>query len=210
MVSLQGKLPANTKRLKLSAGFEIHWDRIALFNAAAVDQVRITQLKPARSDLHWRGFSPFKTLPWNQPQTPDYAQVLGAPKWRLTPEGWCTTYGPVDPLLERKDNSLVLLNGGDELTLDFAASELPPLQEGFRRDYYLFTVGWDKDADFHVSTGWTVGPLPYHGQNDQAYGKVIHPEIENAPWARQFNRRYVGSLTLDRPPRKQDKQNHNN
>jgi hypothetical protein len=71
------------------------------------------------------------------------------PKWRIQPPGWCTRYGDVRELVERRDNALVLINGGDELTLAFAADRLPPKPAGVRRGFVLFSSGWDKDSDFH-------------------------------------------------------------
>lgn len=201
LVDLTGKLPKNVKRLKLTAGFEIHWDRIALFSPSANDTPLITRLDPANSDLHWRGYSIFKDLPWTHPLTPDYEKVQGKPHWRITPEGWCTRYGPVGDLVKNKDNALALVNGGDELTLNFDASKLPPIKPGHVREFFLLSVGWDKDSDFHVSRGWTVGPLPYHGQNDQAYGEQSNPAVESAEWVRRYNTRYVGPLTLNRSPK---------
>ncbi len=41
---------------------------------------------------------------------------------RRTPAGWCTRYGPVDELVGDRKDSLVLLNGGDELALSFKAA----------------------------------------------------------------------------------------
>lgn len=201
-VDLTGKLPVGTQRLKITAGFEIHWDRIALFQRAEQPTVAISKLKPTRTDLHWRGFSEFRDLPWTQPLTPEYTNVFGAPKWTITPSGWCTRYGPVDELIAGKDNALALLNGGDELTLDFDAASLPELKPGYSREFFLFTVGWDKDSDFHVARGWTVGPLPFHGQNDQTYGHREFEQIETAPWTKVYNTRYVGPLTLKRAPGK--------
>jgi len=66
------------------------------------------------------------------------------------------------------------------------------------RDFFLFTVGWDKDADFHVARGTTVEPLPYHGMDDQLYGTLDRPEAERDWWTKKYNTRWVGPLTLNR------------
>ena len=124
IVDLAGKLPAGTKRLRLATAFEIHWDRIALFERRDNSQTRITVLPPTRTDLHGRGISEFERLPWFLPRTPDYAKVHPYANWTLTPAGWCTRYGAVDELIAARDNALALLNGGDELTLEFATAAL--------------------------------------------------------------------------------------
>ncbi|MGE3311464.1 MAG: FG-GAP-like repeat-containing protein, partial [Limisphaerales bacterium] len=113
---LSNRLPKGTKRLRLSAGFEIHWDRIALAENAGESTTRIQRIEPTRTDLHWRGYSEFQDLPPTQPLSPDYARVRSWPDWRITPSGWCTRYGAVDELTAQRDGGLVLLNGGDELT----------------------------------------------------------------------------------------------
>jgi hypothetical protein len=52
---------------------------------------------------------------------------------------------------------------GDELTVRYDASLLPPLAEGFARSFVLYTDGWVKDADLNTRESASVGPLPYHG-----------------------------------------------
>jgi len=201
LVDLTGKLPAGSRRLRLSTAFEIHWDRIALFERADDAGTKIARLNPDVANLHWRGFSEMEERPWYFPLTPDYWKVRQTPNWRITPSGWCTRYGDVRELVERRDDALVLLNGGDELTLDFAAGHLPPAPEGWVRDFFLYTSGWDKDADFHCEKGWLVEPIPWHGMDDQRYGKQERPVIDGDWWIKKYNTRWVGPLTLKRAER---------
>jgi len=156
----------------------------------------VTRLVPGRSELHWRGFSELNSQGSDVPLMPQYDLVQATPPWRRTPFGWCTRYGPVDELVKEKDNRLVLLNGGDELALSFAADKLPPKCDGFERDFFLYVVGWDKDADFHVGQGWHVEPLPFLGMEDQAYGRQMRPAELNDSWIAKYNTRWVGSLVL--------------
>jgi hypothetical protein len=161
----------------------------------------VTRLTPDRADLHWRGFSEMQDLPDDQPLSPAYERVRQNPPWRITPSGWCTRYGDVKELVERRDNALALLNGGDEVTLAFAASRLPPRQPGAVRDFFLYSSGWDKDSDFHVELGWLVEPLPWHGMDDQRYGQEPRPAHLDDRWIGKYNIRWVGSRTLDRERR---------
>jgi hypothetical protein len=195
LVDLAGKLPAGTRRLRLSTAFEIHWDRIALFERRDNAETRMTRVAPTRSDLHWRGYSEFELWPWYLPRTPSYTNVLSTAPWTITPRGWCTRYGAVDELIAGTDNALALLNGGDELTLEFATASLPPKPAGTMREFFLYTVGWDKDADFHCELGWQVEPLPWHGMDDQAYGRQERPSFPNDDWMRKYNTRWVGPYT---------------
>ena len=200
LVNLEKKLPADARRLRLTTAFEIHWDSAALGEKAA-EQSHQTTLLPDRTDLHWRGFSKHAPLPDYLPLTPEYDKVEFAPPWRRTPAGWCTRYGAVDELVQDRDDALVLLNGGDELALSFNADRLPPKPAGFERHFFLYVVGWDKDADFHVAEGWRVEPLPFLGLDDQAYGRQTRPSGRSDGWMSKYNTRWVGPMTLSQKPK---------
>jgi hypothetical protein len=200
LVDLERKLPAGARRLRLSMAFEMYWDSAVLCEKAAAEQNQVTCLDPDRAELRWHGYGEFLPLPPDQPLTPDYDQVQVAPSWRRTPAGWCTRYGPVNDLIREKDDALALLNGGDEVALSFRAEGLPPLPQGLVRDYFLYVVGWDKDADFHVGQGWNVEPMPFLGMDDQAYGHLSPPGNVNQAWKARYNTRWIGSLVLGRKP----------
>jgi Flp pilus assembly protein TadD len=196
MIDLAGKLPAGAKRLRLSTAFEIHWDRIALLERDDSARFRETRVLPTTADLHWRGTSEYEDLPWFVPVTPAYNKVRPIAPWLITPAGWCTRYGDIRELVVKKDNALVILNCGDELTLNFDGNQLPPKRPGDVRDFFLFTSGWDKDADYHVAGGQTIEPIPWHGMDDQLYGRQKRPVIDGDWWIEKYNTRWVGPLTL--------------
>lgn len=198
LVDLTSRLPAGARRLKLSTAFEIHWDRIALLEKAPESLARQTWVRPASTDLHWRGYSVYEDRPWYEPLTPDYGRVVQKPAWRMAVTGWCTRYGPVDDLLARRDEAFVLVNGGDELTLSFDSGSLPGREGGQVREFFLYTDGWEKDADFHVQLGNQVEPWPWHGMDDQRYGVEIRPAFSSDGWAQRYNTRWVAPLALDR------------
>jgi tetratricopeptide (TPR) repeat protein len=202
VVDLTGKLPEETLRLRLSTAFEIHWDCIALFDRRDNSETRVTMLSPTKADLHWRGYSEFEDLPWFLPLTPNYARVNSTANWIITPTGWCTRYGAVDELIVSRDNALALLNGGDELTLRFAADRIPRKPAGAVRDFFFYSVGWDKDADFHCELGYQVEPSPWHGMDDRRYGHQPRPVFENDEWMERFNTRWVGPYTLTKRDRR--------
>jgi hypothetical protein len=104
----------------------------------------------------------------------------------------------VEDLIRKSDEALVLLNGGDELSVSFPASQLPPKPAGFVRDFFLHVAGWDKDADFHVGQGWRVEPLPFHGMDDQAYDRLERPPGLDDGWIEKYNTRWVGPMILSR------------
>jgi len=200
LVELAGALPEGAGRLRLSMGYELHWDRLALFEKADSSLARTVALQPVSAHLRWRGFSETADLPWDQPITPLYDRVRPTTALDLLPSGWCTRYGEVTELVTARDNALVLVNGGDELTLRFPSSAVPPLSAGLRRAFFLHACGWDKDSDFHVRHGTTIAPLPWHGMDDQRYGDEPRPALTNDAWMTRYNTRWVGPRFLARQP----------
>ena len=196
LVDLEGKLETGTRRLRLTEAFEIHWDRIALMEKKPNASTRISFITSSEADLHFRGFSPLKDLPPDWPLTPDYDMVSANSYWTITPGGWCTRYGDVSELIASRDEGLVLLNGGDELSLKFAVSSLPPKPPGSLRDFFLYTDGWDKDSDFHVVAGTQVEPLPFHGMRDQIYGQEKRPQFPSDELHQKYNTRWVEGRVL--------------
>ena len=200
LVDLENKLPPGVRQLRLTTAFEIYWDSAVLCELADPGQNRETRISPSLANLRWRGFSQFMTLPSWLPLTPDYNQVYQVPSWRRTPSGWCTRYGEVNELVQKADDSLVLLNGGDEISALFPVEELPPKPAGFVRDFFLHVTGWDKDADFHVGQGWRVEPLPFRGMDDQFYDRLVRPAEMSDTWTKKYNTRWVGPMVLNRAP----------
>ncbi|HEY0549519.1 MAG TPA: hypothetical protein VGF13_07950, partial [Verrucomicrobiae bacterium] len=218
VVDLSGKLPSAARRLRVTAAFEIHWDRIALFERAGEMETKVMRLAPTRTDLHRRGYSemvevgrgvltapPWTSAPNGAVRTPrptllvpDYTRVSPTPLWRLMPSGWATRYGEVDELTASRDNAFAIIAAGDELTLEFAAAQPPPKPAETQRDFFLSVSGWDKDSDFHVKTGTTIEPLPWHGLNDQTYGTTPRPAFTNDAWIQKYNTRWVGERVLSR------------
>lgn len=209
LVDLEGRLPAGTQRLRLTAAFELYWDSALLCEKVGAAETREHHLSPARTDLHWRGYGRYADLPSSLPLTPIHDDVSPTPPWDRTPGGWFTRYGSVDELVAQRDDRLALLAGGDEVALSFDAARLPPPASGLVRDFFLHVVGWDKDADFHIEQGWQLGPLPFHGMDDQAYGREPRPERLDDAWIKEYNTRWVdpvvvspaGKLQATRVPR---------
>ncbi len=198
LIDLSGLLPAGAQRLRLTAAFEIHWDRAAMFEKVGESDTRVVTLSPNSSFLRWRGFSEFANLPADQPLSPVYENVRPNPLWRITPSGWATRYGDVRPLINATDNASALICGGDALALRFDVRSQAQPAPGRTIDYFLHCVGWDKDSDFHVAAGDRIEPTPWHGMNAQSYGQESAPAGVDPGWKETWNTRWVGEQTLTR------------
>ncbi len=192
LCDLAGKLPKDSRRLRLTTTFEIRWDRIALFERAASTDTTLHQLSPKVARLRWRGFSELRSRRLGHPSTPDYDKVSQFPPWRTTPQGWSTRYGDVLDLVTTRDNRMAILNSGDALALEFDAAGLPSLSPGMTRSFFFYSVGWDKDADHNVVDGDTVDPLPWESVNTGPGG--VDSEED---WRLEYNTRWVPSDRFD-------------
>jgi len=159
VIDLLGKLLPGTRRLRLRTTFELRWDRIALLEKLPQAALQIYDALPDEAELRYRGYSEIRSRAPGHPTTPAHAVLLAHPPWRTTPEGWVTRLGDVGELVARRDSRLVIMNGGDALELRFEA-RFPEPPIGQQRSFFLYSVGWDKDADHNVIDGDRVEPLP--------------------------------------------------
>jgi len=122
------------------------------------------------------------------PQIFVHDDVEKTPRW-ADMAGMYTRFGDVRELLADVDDRYVVLKGGDAVRLEFDAKSLPPLPDGWVRDWLLVLDGWDKDADKNTVAGQTVEPLPFHGMDDSRYGEPIGPS--DAEGMRRFCDRWL-------------------
>lgn len=154
------ELPLGWRRLRLTTSFEIRWDRIALFERLPQTTANTHVALITKAILRFRGFSRLHNAQPDGPLVPIYEETHSSPPWRTAVEGWCTPFGDVASLIERRDGRLAVINGGDAVRLGVDVAILPPIPQGRSRTYFLYTVGWDKDADHNVVTGDRVEPYP--------------------------------------------------
>jgi len=162
--------------------------------------VRVTELVPTAADLHYRGFSrTFRKGGRYGPHWFDYSVVSPAPKWRdLT--GNYTRFGDVLPLLLEADDMYEIKNAGDETTIEFDASVLPEVPEGWTRDFLIHSVGWVKDGDLNTAHGQEVEPLPFHGMSSYPYGPDESYPMDEAhqSYLKEYNTRKVDTREFSR------------
>lgn len=182
--------------LRISTNMQIYWDAATLAVGDPEVPVQWTRLRPAQADLHYRGFSRMYRKSASGPHLFDYSRVEIGPRFRDL-EGAYTRFGRVETLLGAPDDRYVVMNAGDEITVRFDASELPPLADGWRRDWILYTDGWVKDGDIHTSHSQTVEPLPYHGMS--SYPDTPQHAYPDTPDHREYRRRFQTRSVNDEP-----------
>ena len=89
----------------------------------------------------------------------------------------------------------IIANAGDETTISFNASALPELQQGWKRDFLIYSVGWVKDGDLNTALGQTVEPLPFHGMSRYPYGKneQYPTDKKHQDYQQKYNTRVIGT-----------------
>ena len=176
---LEGRLPADVVRLRLTTTFEVRWDEIALLRKASSEASQVTLLPLKNADLQWHGFADVRIRQQGHPETPDPRQITDTPPWSNGVQGWCTRYGAVDSLLTVADQKLAIFNAGDGMTLHFDASNQPDLPPGKTRTLAIYSRGWIKEGDANSFPDADVAPFP--GSDDP----------ENQAWQIEFNTRWV-------------------
>ena len=191
-VDLTGKFLSEDRHVRIETDMQIYWDA-AFFTVGTQDvPIEMTTLNPDSADLHYRGFSEMYRPNSHAPHLFDYQKVTKDAQWRDL-AGHYTRFGDVTPLLQEVDDMYVILNAGDEITVEFEASRLPALKPGWVRDFILYSDGWDKDGDINTLTSQTVEPLPFHGMSAYPYPETEHyPDDEaHRQYQLEYNTRRV-------------------
>jgi hypothetical protein len=162
-LDLTGKLTGPRCVLRIKTNMECYYDQvfIAVRDRALEKSLRVTNLQVSHAVLAYRGYTREVSPDGHQPLLYDYDYVDPAPLARFS--GKLTRYGDVARLLESDDDQLCLVGPGDEVRLEFSASDLPELPAGWTRSYVLRGYGYCKDADPFTAGSDTVGPLPWRG-----------------------------------------------
>jgi hypothetical protein len=97
--------------------------------------------------------------------------------------GYFTKYGDVTPLLLEADDMYVIGMQGDNVSLRFPTTSLPPLEDGVERSVFLFVASWFKDPPGNWGYGFefTVDPLPFRNMSGFPY-----PDTESYPTSEEY------------------------
>lgn len=168
-VDLSHLMPRADGRVRIVSTAEVYWDEVFFTVDEPEVEIQTTRLNVAEARLEYRGFSAREPLRENHPETFDYSVVDRQPWWAPM-RGRFTRYGSVTPLVTQQDHQMVVMGSGDQLAVVFEpmGTDPPP---GWTRDYLLYSVGWDKDADLNTMHGQYTEPLPYAGMTEYPYGQ---------------------------------------
>ena len=190
VVNLDGVFRSDDHRIRIATSQQLYWDQAFVSHDSDVANVRTTSLTLNAAELHYRGFGRLKPRTIHQPHDYDYQSVSREAKWSEL-QGPFTRFGDVRELLQEDDDRMVVMVSGDEFSAKFAMPDRP-LPEGWRRDFILHSVGWDKDADLNTIFGDGSLPLPFKSM--QSYPAPL----EQAEAADEVLRRNADQLTRSR------------
>ena len=188
---LTGKLPKDTRRIRLTTNLQIYWDNILISRTNQDKSARLTPVPLARADLSFHGF-PLKIE--NQPpgNVKYIYEKVSATGPYTRPAGAYTRYGDVRTLLNASDDKFAVFGSGDEVALDFDPGTLPALPQGWVRDYFFAAHGYEKDMDFYAYRGDTVEPLPFRNMGTYPYsGKSFPVDAEHLNYLLEYNTRFM-------------------
>jgi tetratricopeptide (TPR) repeat protein len=168
--------PYASRRVRILTSMRVYWDQI-LVGAATSDAPVPVPVSLLGAELRWRGFSKEVSF-GGHPLSYDYRSVSPATPWKLMP-GRYTREGDVQDLLGAADDRFVISRPGDEVVLSFDASALPPLAEGMRRTFLLYSVGFSKEMDLHSASPDGVLPIPFRAMRAYPFSlpeRYPHPQ----------------------------------
>jgi hypothetical protein len=191
VVDISDVIDRNDPRVRLATTAMIHWDAIELAIDPPQTQLQIHDARLIAASLDQHGYSTTMPRVDSQPHRYDYDDSWKGPRW-VPLEGPLTGFGDCREALIAHDDRMIVFAGGDEVRLRFAAPEVP-LPAGWKRDFVLHNVGWDKDADINTLTGQSTLPLPF--QSMSAYPPP-HRQRAEAQRVWELNR---STLTRQQP-----------
>jgi cytochrome c-type biogenesis protein CcmH/NrfG len=191
-VDLTGKFLSSSREVRIVTSMRIYWDQILVDHAGGNLETKITQLDPSAASLRWRGFSTEVTPDGREPLGYDYSKVLFTSPWKVM-RGFYTREGDVLELLTSADDMFVIARPGDEISISFDANRLPPLPQGWRRTFILYSDGFSKEMDINSASPDQVGPLPFHGMSKYPYSAPeSYPMTkERQAYIERYNTRFV-------------------
>ena len=174
VVDLTEQFLTDDYRVRIETNMEFYWDQVFFTVDETPAELKVQSLPLESARLKYRGFSTPLIHPGNGPERYDYQSLTTGIQWPPM-QGGFTRYGDVKPLVESADNRLVIMGSGDEMRLRFKVPA-EPVRPGWKRDFVLHNVGWDKDANLHTILGQSVEPLPFREMQSYPYPTETYPD----------------------------------
>ncbi len=195
-VDLTGKFLTQDSHVRIVTSMRIFWDQILVDATDGKAPTKITRLDPMTADLHWGGFPRELSLDKFGLKAYDYRMIDPTSPWKAH-IGNYTRYGDVKALLLAPEDMYVITRNGDEMQIDFDATKLPKLTNGWKRDYLVYADGFGKDMDINAARPDTVGELPFHKMKSYPYapGESYPTDEKHLEYLRKYNTRSVGVQT---------------
>jgi len=176
-----------TSRLRIVTSMELYWDEMFFTVDESALEHTLTPLPLLSADLQFRGYSARLPHPEFGPERYDASQITTETQWPPM-GGKFTRFGDITELLKDSDDRLAILGAGDAVTIRFRADQAPKLPPGWKRDFIIHNVGWDKDADLNTIYGQFVEPLPFRAM--RGYPDPTRAEFPDSPIHRADQRRF--------------------
>ncbi len=172
-----GKLGNGHVQVRITTNMTLYWDEVRVGFAEQFTRhaIRIHKTSLRDAELRRLGYPQPTSPDGRKPYLYDYnrrADFKDLPSL----SGAFTRYGDVTPLLKERDDMFVIMNHGDEVQMSFDADSLPPLPNGWKRDFVLSLWGYGKSADVNTAHSLTVEPLPF-----AAMSRYPYPASERYP-----------------------------
>ena len=188
---LTGKLPTGAHRIRIWTNLKVYWDEILVDTTpGGAVPLRTTTAPLLSANLAFRGFPRETTGTPAADLRYAYAPVSQYGPWARH-RGFYTRYGDVTPLVRSVEDHFVIFGAGEEVSLEFDATALPPLPAGWTRDYLFYANGYVKDMDFYGRYAQTVTPLPFADMKTYPYEAPRSYPAANDSYLLEWNTREV-------------------
>ena len=197
VTDLTGKIPAGTRRIRIVSDLKIYWDRVRIDQTPEQKDVHVSEVPLATAELAFLGYP--KEIRLDPASDTVYSYTHRSPTGPYArAAGNYTRYGDVKALLSHSDDKFTVFSSGEGVKLQFDPATLPPLPEGWVRDYFFYADGFEKDLDFYAAKAFTVEPLPHHGLLAYPYPAGKEYPLDNEHLGYQFD--YNTRQRSDRMP----------
>jgi len=192
---LTDAFPAKDYRIRVTSDMEMYFDYFAVNTFSDYQSpVNISDMTVKEANLDFKGtlkMGELKlkgTLPYYDYYAPRNTKI---PKYN--PKGNYTRYGKITELLTDIDDKFAIITSGDEISLTFDSNSLPPVQDGYKRDFLFYAYGYHKIYNPTDPVSNKVAPLPFKAMSGYPYPKnELYPEdSDHLNYQKEYNTRQV-------------------